>query len=132
MPNSNEQPAVHPVHSQITETGLLDLHFCKRDARPGFIAYALRDRCEVSDTTSTSYIGPGSSWENGIAGSFNCNFRAKFLSTELFITVPEAELLSDRWRCEYNTFRIHLALKRGKFLEAAQPRAVAFQDQFFS
>ncbi len=60
-------------------------------------------RCQES--TSTAYIVPGSPWENGFAESFNGRFRDVFLNTELFTTAPEAQLLADRWRWEYNTFR---------------------------
>jgi transposase InsO family protein len=46
---------------------------------------------------------PESPWENGFAESFNGRFRDEFLNTELFTTAPEAQLLADRWRWEYNT-----------------------------
>ena len=71
------------------------------------------------------YIKPGSPWENGFAESFNGRFRDEFLNTELFITAPEAQLLADRWRWEYNTFRPHSALQGRTPLEAAQPGAAA-------
>jgi len=44
--------------------------FIRSDNGPEFIAQALRDWCEVSTTTSTAYIAPGSPWENGFAESF--------------------------------------------------------------
>ena len=49
----------------------------------------------------------------------------EFLNTELFPTAPEAQLLADCWRWEYNTFRPHLALKGHTPLEAAQSGAAA-------
>ncbi len=67
--------------------------FIRSDNGPEFIAQALRDWCEASDTTSTAYIEPGSPWENGFAESFNGRFRDEFLNTELFTTAPEAQLL---------------------------------------
>jgi transposase InsO family protein len=33
------------------------------------------------------------------------------LNTELFTTAPEFQLLADRWRWEYNTLRLHSALR---------------------
>jgi putative transposase len=83
--------------------------FIRSDNRPELIALALRDWCEASDTTSTAYIEPGSPWENGFAESFKGRFRDEFLNIELFTTAPEAQLLADRWRWEYNTFRPHAA-----------------------
>ncbi|MCP9850939.1 integrase core domain-containing protein, partial [Cyanobium sp. Morenito 9A2] len=104
--------------------------FIRSDNGPEFIAEALRDWCEASETTSTAYIEPGSPWENGYAESFNGRFRDEFLNTELFSTAPEAQLLADRWRWEYNTtrsgpLRPHSALQGRTPLEAAQPRAAA-------
>jgi len=99
--------------------------FIRSDNRPEFIAQALWDWCEVSDTTNTAYIEPGSPWENGFAESFNGRFRDEFLNTELFCTAPETQLLDDRWRWEYNTFRPHSALQGRTPLEAAQPAAAA-------
>jgi len=43
--------------------------FIRSDNGPEFIAKALRDWCEVSTTTSTAYIAPGSPYENGFAES---------------------------------------------------------------
>jgi transposase InsO family protein len=99
--------------------------FIRSDNGPEFIAHALRSWCEASDTTTTAYIEPGSPWENGFAESFNGRFRDEFLNTELFTTAPEAQLLADRWRWEYNTFRPHSALQGRTPLEAAQQGAAA-------
>jgi len=67
----------------------------------------------------------GSPWKNGFAESFNGRFRDEFLNTELFTTAPEAQLLADRWRWEYNTFRPHSSLQGRTHLEAAPPAAAA-------
>jgi putative transposase len=92
----------------------------KNQSTSEFIAQALQDWCEVITTTSTAYIAPGSPWENGFAESFNGRFRDEFLNTELFTTAPEAQLLADRWRWEYNSLRPHSALQGRTPLEAAQ------------
>jgi len=78
---------------------------------PEFIGQALRNWCDASTTTSTAYIAPGSPWENGFAESFNGHFRDEFLNIELFTTAPEAQILADRWRWEYNSIRPHSALQ---------------------
>jgi transposase InsO family protein len=78
-----------------------------------------------SPTTSTAYIAPGSAWENGFAESFNGCFRDEFLNTELFTTAPEAQILADRWRWEWNSIRPHSALQGLTPLEAAQQGAAA-------
>ena len=76
-------------------------------------------------TTSTDYIKPGSPWENGFAESFNGRFRDEFLNTELFTTAPEAQILADRWRWEYNSLRPHSALQGRTPLEAAHQGVAA-------
>jgi putative transposase len=58
----------------------------------------------------TLYIEPGSPWENGYIESFNGRLRAEFLNGELFDTLLEAKVLTERWRKEYNTIRPHSSL----------------------
>ena len=58
----------------------------------------------------TLYIEPGSPWENGYIESFNGKLRDELLNTEIFDTVLEARVLTERWRWEYNTVRPHSAL----------------------
>jgi len=94
--------------------------FIRCDNGPEFIAQALRGWFETSGTTSTAYIEPGSPWKNSFAESFNGRFRDEFLNTELFTKAPEAQILADRWRWEYNTLRPHSALQGRTPLEAAQ------------
>jgi transposase InsO family protein len=84
--------------------------FIRSDNRLDFIAQALRDCCSII-TSSTADIAPGSPWENGFAASFNGRFRDEFLNTELFTTGPEAQILSARWRWEYNSLRPNSALQ---------------------
>jgi putative transposase len=98
--------------------------FIRSDNGPEFISQALRGWCEASGTT-TATIEPGSPWENGFAESFNGRFRDEFLNTELFTTAPEAQILADRWRWEYNTLRPHSALQGLTPLEAAQQGTAA-------
>jgi putative transposase len=98
--------------------------FIRSDNEPEFIADALKRWSENSGTTTT-YIEPGSPWQNGFAESFNSRFRDEFLNTELFTTAPEAQLLADRWRWEYNTFRPHSALQGRMPVEAAQQGGAA-------
>jgi len=48
---------------------------------------------------------------DGFAESLNRKFRDEFLNIELFTTAPEAQILADRWRWEYNSLRPHSALQ---------------------
>jgi putative transposase len=105
-------------------TSLYPAPACSRSVNgPEFIAQALRDWCEASTITRNSYIQPRSLWENGFVESFNDWFRDEFLITDLFTTFPEDQLLSDRWRLEYNTLQPHSALQGYTPLEASQAAA---------
>ena len=56
------------------------------------------------------YIEPGSPWENGYIESFNGKMRGQFLDGELFYTLKEAQITTERWRRHYNTVRPHGSL----------------------
>ena len=58
----------------------------------------------------TLFIEPGSPWENGFIESFNGKLRDELLNTELFDTLLEARVLTERWRIHYNTVRLHSSL----------------------
>ena len=72
-------------------------------------AHALRDWCRSSGT-GTSYIEPGSPWENPYVESFNGRLRDELLAVEEFATLLEAQVVIEEWRVEYNTQRPHSSL----------------------
>ena len=74
-----------------------------------FTAKAIRrwlNRLEVN----TLFIERGSPWENGYIESFNGKLRDELLNREAFTTLPEARVLIEEWRKEYNHARPHSAL----------------------
>jgi transposase InsO family protein len=56
------------------------------------------------------FIEPGSPWENGYCESFNGKLRDEVLDRESFDTVPEASVVIEWWRRDYNTVRPHSSL----------------------
>jgi putative transposase len=58
----------------------------------------------------TRFLEPGSPWENGYVKSFNGQLRHGCSNGEVFETLLEAQVLIERWRHEYNTFRPHSSL----------------------
>lgn len=58
----------------------------------------------------TLYIEPGSPWENGYAESFNSRLREEFLNREVFRTLIEAQVLTERHRLKHNHERPHSSL----------------------
>jgi putative transposase len=81
----------------------------RSDNGPEFIAEELR-KWLGKVGTKTLYIEPGSPWENGYCESFNGKLRDEFLNGEIFYSLKEAQILTERWRVEYNTERPHSAL----------------------
>jgi putative transposase len=81
----------------------------RSDNGPEFIAEELRKWLGKLGTR-TLYIEPGSPWENGYCESFNGKLRDEFLNGEIFYSLKEAQILTERWRVEYNTERPHSAL----------------------
>jgi hypothetical protein len=72
-------------------------------------ANALRDWCRFTGT-GTSYIEPGSPWENPWVESYGSRMRDELLAIEQFASLLEAQVLVGDWRTEYNTYRPHSAL----------------------
>jgi putative transposase len=81
----------------------------RSDNGPEFTARAVREWLSRVGV-KTLYIEPGSPWENGYNESFNGKLRDELLNREIFYTLQEAQILTERWRQEYNTVRPHSAL----------------------
>jgi transposase InsO family protein len=97
--------------------------YIRSDNGPEFIAKDLRKW--LSDVgTLTTYIEPGSPWENGYIESFNSRMREEFLNGELFGNLYEAEVLTKHWIDYYNTIRPHSSLG-GK---PPAPQSYTFDD----
>lgn len=83
--------------------------FIRCDNGPELTAAALRDWCEFT-STKTSYIDPGSPWQNPWVESYGSRMRDELLSIEQFDSLLEAQVLVADWRTDYNTYRPHSAL----------------------
>jgi putative transposase len=83
--------------------------YLRADKGPELIACTLRDYCRMT-LMRTSYIEPGSPWENPFVESFNGRLRDELLNIEEFGSITEARVIIEDWRNEYNTYRPHSAL----------------------
>lgn len=79
------------------------------DNGPEFTANALRDWCRFQRAGS-SYIEPGSPWQNAYVESFGSRVRDELLSVELFSCLTEAQVMVEDWRQDYNHHRPHSSL----------------------
>ena len=57
-----------------------------------------------------NFITPGRPCENGLIESFNGRFRDECLNQHWFVTLEEAQRISDAWREDYNQVRPHSSL----------------------
>jgi transposase InsO family protein len=96
-------------------------HYIRSDNGPEFTAKEVRDWLAGLDV-QTLFIEPGSPWENGYIESFNGTLRYELLDGEIFMTLKEAQVLTEQWRQEYNQIRPHDSLcNRPPAPEAYQP-----------
>ena len=83
--------------------------FLRSDNGPEFSSRRVRKFLDSIDVC-TSYIEPGSPWQNGFVESFNSRFRDECLNCEEFSTVQEARVVIEHWRQTYNHRRPHGSL----------------------
>jgi len=81
----------------------------RMDNGPEFIADAIK-AWSIRNGTATSYIDPGSPWQNPYVESFNSRARDEVFAREVFDSVVEAKVIYGEWRAEYNTERPHSSL----------------------
>jgi putative transposase len=99
--------------------------YLRSDNGSEFTAEMVRGRLQRL-RVKTLFIEPGSPWENGYVESFNGKLRDELLNGEIFDTITEAQVITERWRKQYNTIRPHSSLGyRPPAPEAYFPRQVA-------
>ena len=81
----------------------------RSDNGPEFVAKAVR-RWLAQAEVGTLFIAKGSPGENGYVESAGGKLRDELLNRELFLSWEEACWVIDRWRLDYNHYRIHSAL----------------------
>ncbi len=81
----------------------------RSDNGPEFIAKAVRGWVDAVGA-KTTFIEPGSPWENGYCESFNSKLRDELLNGEIFYSLAEARAVIEAWRVHYNTVRPHSSL----------------------
>ena len=82
----------------------------RSDNGPEFVAKEIQEWLARA-CVRTLYIQKASPWENGYVESFNGRLRDELLDRELFLSLPEARVVLDQWRVDYNHRRPHGGLK---------------------
>ena len=83
--------------------------YIRFDNGPEFIAETVQEWIAALGA-KTTYIAPGSPWENGYVESFNARLRDELLNGEMFYTLREAQVVIESWRRHYNRVRPHASL----------------------
>ena len=111
---------IHTLTELFTRNGAPE--HIRSDNGPEFTSKVVREWLpEVG--VKTLFIEAGSPWENGYNESFNGKLRDELLNRELFYSLKEVQILTERWRWEYNTIRPHSSLGyRPPAPEAIMPR----------
>lgn len=81
------------------------------DNGPEFICRALHRWAQATGVT-LNHIQPGKPTQNAFIESFNGTFRDDCLNQHWFSSLPEARLLIEHWRNEYNQLRPHSSIGR--------------------
>ena len=77
----------------------------RSDNGPEFTSKAVREWLRKVGV-KTLFIEPGSPLENGYIESFNGKLRDELLNREIFYSLKEVQILTERWRQEYNTLSV--------------------------
>jgi putative transposase len=93
--------------------------YLRLDNGPEFVAAAVRDCCRFN-STHTMFIEPGSPRQNAWIESFNARVRDELLNIEQFDSLPEAKVLIEDWRVDYNNLRPRNSLGRRTPTDYAQ------------
>jgi len=64
----------------------------------------------MDQSVKTHHIDPGSPWQNANGESFKAILRRECINRELFHSMLEARVKTDRWRRRYNAERPHSGL----------------------
>lgn len=83
--------------------------YLRSDNGPELVAQELVDWL-ADQGVATHHIDPGSPWQNAYGESFNATLRRECLNRELFHTVTDAKIKTERWRRRYNRRRPHSSL----------------------
>ena len=101
------QDVIEQLDTLVSQRGSPE--YIRSDNGPEFVAIAVKNWIKQRGF-KTSYIEPGSPWQNAYAESFNSRFRDEFLNLELFTSLLEAKMLGEEHRYKYNHQRPHSSL----------------------
>ena len=81
----------------------------RTDNGPEFISHHYRDWC-TTNKINPMHIQPGKPNQNGYVERFNRTYREDVLDAYIFETIDQLQVLSDKWKEDYNTGHPHQSL----------------------
>lgn len=82
----------------------------RTDNGPEYTSHHYIDWCEANNIKPV-HIQPGKPNQNGYIERFNRTFREDVLDAYLFSNIPQLQIMSGKWKEEYNTGHPHQSLK---------------------
>ena len=83
--------------------------FIRTDNGPEFISHAYKAWCETNEIEDVQ-IEPGKPNQNGYVERFNRTLREDVLDSYIFTSIPQMQVLAEKWKYDYNTGHPHQAL----------------------
>lgn len=81
----------------------------RMDNGPEFTSHVFSHWCEAQNIRQL-FIQPGKPHQNGYIERFNRTYREDILSAYIFESIPQLQIVTDKWRNHYNTEHHHQAL----------------------
>lgn len=97
--------------------------YIRTDNGPEFISKEYKQWCQKNNVTPV-YAEPGKPMQNGYVERFNRTFREDVLDAYLFSSINQFNIISQKWRDDYNEFHPHDSLGNKSPKE--------FGDRFFN
>lgn len=81
----------------------------RMDNGPEFTSHVFNQWCEERRIRQL-FIQPGKPHQNGFIERFNRTYREDILSAYIFESIPQLQIVTDKWRNQYNTEHHHQSL----------------------
>jgi putative transposase len=98
--------------------------YIRTDNGPEFISREYKEWCKKNEIEPV-YIEPGKPNQNGYVERFNRTYREDILDAYLFSSIPQYNIIAEKWKDDYNQYHPHDSLGKNSPREFA-PRQKSF------
>jgi len=97
--------------------------YIRTDNGPEFISKEYTQWCKGNGVTPV-YAQPGKPMQNGYIERFNRTFREDILDAYVFTSIKQFNIISQKWRDEYNAYHPHGALRHQSPLDFSNKNSI--------